>query len=80
MEKLLKKHWEITAKEPKLNFSDAHANLTTDIAIGFNNWVYINRYRKSDVRGNEHLWYDTKNNYAKYLTEHELFTIYIEQL
>jgi hypothetical protein len=81
MEKLLKKHWDVVAKEPKMNFSDAHANITTETAIGFAEWIALKRYSKR--------YYTHPNKVGKwfsdyedngYLTTSELFTIYIEQL
>ena len=81
MDNLIERHHKVTTQSSINDGCDTkHANVTKEVAIGFNNWVYVNRYKKSEVIGNEHLWHDSRTNYGKYFTKDELFDLYLNQL
>jgi hypothetical protein len=83
MKDLIQKHTAIAVANAIGNIENIdvgilHANITKKYAMGFNNWCYMNAYKKSAVIGSEHLWYDSRSNYAKYYKEQELFDKYLE--
>ena len=79
MQNLIDKHKEAQYNDTVNGIAIESANITKEECIKYNNWVYVNAYKKSEVIGNEHLWFDSRTNYAKYFTEDELFDIYLEQ-